>query len=74
MEDFKKRLVVEKKELFGRIEKLQAFLNSDKSNALDSIQSVLLGSQLSAMTLYLTFLSLRMASLGIKGEDEDVCD
>lgn len=64
MEGFKSRLIDEQAQLQGRVERLEAFLQKDKANEIDSMQKTLLGIQLRAMTTYLTILNERIRLLG----------
>lgn len=63
MSDFKERLYDERAELVKKIEKLQSFLKSDKSNEIDQYQLAFLGIQLSAMETYLRCLDERFGRL-----------
>lgn len=63
MSDFKERLYDERAELVERVEKLELFLKSDKSNEIDQIQLALLGIQLPAMKTYVRCLDERFGRL-----------
>lgn len=63
MEEFKIRLTDEQSQLDDRIEKLETFLKSDKSNEIDQFQLALLGIQLPAMKTYLRCLNERIGRL-----------
>ena len=63
MSDFKTRLLEEKDQLEEKVEKLEAFLQSNKSNEIDQIQLALLGIQLPAMKTYLRCLDERIGRL-----------
>lgn len=59
MSDFKTRLTQEQSELSERVENLEAFLQTSKSDEIDPIQRTLLDIQLPAMKTYLTILNER---------------
>lgn len=61
--NFRTRLINERKQLAERIEKLKAFLQSEKANEIDEVQLALLYAQLPAMRTYLTILSQRIDRL-----------
>ena len=63
MSNFKIRLKEEQAQLAERIEKLESFLQSDKSNAIDQFQLAFLGIQLPAMNTYLRCLDERIGRL-----------
>jgi|AntAceMinimDraft_2_1070361.scaffolds.fasta_scaffold66970_1 hypothetical protein len=63
MSDFKERLYDERAELVEKTEKLEAFLQSDKSNEIDQIQLALLGIQLPIMKTYVRVLDERFGRL-----------
>lgn len=63
MDDFKARLIEEQAQLAERVEKLETFLQSDKSNEMDQIQLALLGIQLPSMKTYLRCLEERFGRL-----------
>jgi hypothetical protein len=68
MDDFKKRLVVEYKELSEKVEKLKSFLEGEKSEKFfedEYLQANLLVIQLSNMLAYLQCLEVRMILLKI---------
>lgn len=61
MPDWFERLLEELNELTGRIERLRAFMKTEKfENELDDIQKNLLTTQLSAMVTYESILMLRI--------------
>jgi hypothetical protein len=69
MEDFKKRLIIEYKELSEKVEKLKGFLQNEKSDKFfedEFLQANLLVIQLSNMLAYLQCLELRMNLLKIE--------
>lgn len=63
MEDFKKRLVVERDELDDKIAKLEAFIGSPRFEDLDERNRKLLVSQRDAMRQYSTILNVRISIL-----------
>ena len=63
MNDFKTRLIEERAQLKEKIEKLETFLQSDKSNEIDQFQLAFLGIQLPAMETYLRCLAERLGRL-----------
>lgn len=63
MNDFKTRLIEEEAQLVEKIEKLESFLQGDKSKEIDQIQLILLGIQLPAMVTYLKCLNERLSGL-----------
>lgn len=63
--DFKTRLINEKGQLDINIEKLHAFLNSDKFTLIDSFQQKLLSIQIHAMRTYSQCLSERIVALPV---------
>ena len=63
METFKERLKIEYTELMDKVTKLDAFINTDKFNDIDTIQKVLLLAQASAMHTYLVCLDQRLLNL-----------
>jgi hypothetical protein len=63
MSDFITRLETEKNELFEKLQKLDAFLQSDKIQSVDPIQLSLLQIQFAAMSTYLLCLSERWSRL-----------
>lgn len=60
MSDFKSRLLTEKSELDEKIEKLSAFLKSDKITSIDPLQQTLLNKQLPLMQSYSEVLGQRI--------------
>lgn len=67
MEDFVKRMIVEKEELKERIDKLNKFMNTEVYERLSDYESELLNNQLATMEEYLKLLSCRIG-LYIKSE------
>jgi hypothetical protein len=63
MADFKTRLFTERDELRDKIEKLGAFLDSDKSKGVDVKQLILMKMQLSTMNQYWECLNCRIEQL-----------
>ena len=63
MEDFKKRLIVERDELDDKIAKLEAFIGSARFENLDERNRELLVSQCDAMRQYSTILNVRISIL-----------
>lgn len=63
MSDFKTRLVEEKAQLDERLEKLQAFQNSDAFQGISPVQQTLLNVQANAMATYSQVLLERIAWL-----------
>lgn len=63
MSDFKTRLDTEKKELEERLNKLDAFLISEKVKDIDDAQKSLLRVQATAMNTYLQCLEERIERL-----------
>lgn len=63
MDDFKQRLLDEKDQLEERLNKLDAFLESEKVKAIDDTQRALLKVQATAMNTYLQCLSERIERL-----------
>ena len=62
-QDFKSRLVTEKEELEGKLEKLNDFNQSEKADKIDAIQKSLLVVQAGAMYTYLECLKARLERL-----------
>ena len=62
---FVERLIVEKRELDEKIEKLKAFIEGENFSGIDGIQQSLLKIQLPNMTAYSNCLGERLAYLGI---------
>lgn len=67
MEDFVKRMIIEKEELKERIDKLNNFMNTEVYERLSDYESELLNNQLATMEEYLKLLSCRIG-LYIKSE------
>lgn len=63
MSDFKTRLETEKSELEEKLNKLDAFLMSEKVNSVDDVQKALLRVQATAMNTYLQCLKERIERL-----------
>jgi len=63
MSDFKTRLEIEKSELEEKLNKLDAFLMSEKVNSVDDVQKALLQVQAIAMNTYLQCLKERIERL-----------
>lgn len=60
MEDFKKRLIVEREELDDKLAKLEAFIGSPRFENLDERNRELLVSQCGAMRQYSDILNERI--------------
>jgi hypothetical protein len=63
MEDFKKRLIVEREELDDKLAKLEAFIGSPRFENLDERNRELLVSQCGAMRQYSDILAERIGIL-----------
>lgn len=63
MEDFKKRLVVERDELDDKLAKLEAFIGSTRFENLDERNRKLLVAQRDAMRQYSVILNVRISIL-----------
>ena len=63
MEDFKTRLIDEKTQLEEKLNKLDAFLMSEKVSGIDDVQKALLQVQATAMNTYLQCLLERIERL-----------
>ena len=63
MSDFKERLVEEQAQLEEKLNKLDAFLISEKVKAVDDVQKALLQVQATAMNTYLQCLKERLERL-----------
>jgi hypothetical protein len=63
MSDFKTRLETEKVELEQKLDKLDAFILSEKSKEIDDVQNALLHVQATAMNTYLQCLKERIERL-----------
>jgi len=70
MSDFKTRLVEEKAQLDERLEKLQAFQNSDGFQSISAVQQTLLNVQANAMATYSQILLERIAWLEPVGDSQ----
>ena len=66
MEDFKKRLQAEKKDLSVRIEKLRDFIGSEGFTKIDPVQMTLLNIQVKAMETYSQCLLERIVRLDVE--------
>lgn len=63
MEDFKKRLIVERDELVVKLAKLESFIESPRFKGLDDLNKDLLVSQCDAMRQYYAILNMRISIL-----------
>ena len=63
MGDFKTRLILEKQELEEKLDKLDAFLTSEKLEEVEDVQKALLQVQATAMNTYLQCLKERIERL-----------
>lgn len=63
MEDFKKRLIVERDELGDKIAKLESFIESPRFENLDKRNGDLLIAQRDAMRTYFVILNVRISIL-----------
>lgn len=63
MNDFKTRLIEEQTQLEEKLNKLDAFLVSEKVNSIDDVQKALLQVQATAMNTYLQCLKERIERL-----------
>jgi hypothetical protein len=63
MSDFKTRVIEEKAKLDEKIEKLEAFLNSDRIDSVSVNHQYLLSMQLLAMQQYTHILDMRLQLL-----------
>jgi len=63
MSDFKTRLIEEKAQLEEKLDKLDAFLVSEKVKEIDDVQKALLQVQATAMNTYLQCLKERIERL-----------
>lgn len=63
MNDFKSRLIEEKAQLEEKLNKLDAFLVSEKVKEIDDVQKALLQVQATAMNTYLQCLKERIERL-----------
>lgn len=63
MSDFKTRLETEKSELEEKLNKLDAFLMSEKVSSIEDVQKALLQVQSTAMNTYLQCLKERIERL-----------
>ena len=69
MESYQERMITELKELSDKIEKLDAFIQSEKYMALPKQKRILMMLQLNAMNQYATILACRCEEEGMKVED-----
>lgn len=60
MQDFVKRLIIERDELITKWEKLRDFLQSEKTESLDNENLALLSTQFNIMGAYLCILERRI--------------
>lgn len=60
MEDYQKRMVLEYKELDGRVRKLENFIFSPQFDELDKLDKILQTQQLAGMKVYRTALGDRL--------------
>lgn len=70
MKEYIDRMEAERTELNGKIEKLHAFLLSDKVQALDFVQTFNLKTQAAIMTAYSEILLARITYDSNKGEQK----
>ena len=63
MEDFKKRLIVERDELVVKLAKLESFIESPRFKGLDETNGELLIAQFEAMRQYYAILNMRISIL-----------
>lgn len=63
MEDFKKRLIVERDELVVKLAKLESFIESPRFESLDERNRELLIAQCDAMRRYYAILNMRISIL-----------
>lgn len=63
MEDFKKRLIVERDELVVKLAKLESFIESPRFENLDERNRELLIAQCDAMRTYSVILNVRISIL-----------
>lgn len=63
MEDFKKRLIVERDELAVKLAKLESFIESPRFKGLDERNRELLIAQHDAMRQYYAILNMRISIL-----------
>lgn len=63
MEDFKKRLIVERDELAVKLAKLESFIESPRFESLDERNRELLIAQCDAMRQYYAILNMRISIL-----------
>lgn len=71
MEPLVERLLVEQTELNEKLEKLQAFQNSDKFNSIHPTQMLLLDIQAKAMATYAQCLTARISHFGLTINEDD---
>ena len=60
LEDYQRRVFVERNELFEKIERLYEFMRGSRSDKLDESQRTLLRAQLNSMEAYRAILDLRI--------------
>jgi hypothetical protein len=63
MKEILRKLEEEKEELQGKIDRLETFLQSDKSDNISKYQEMLLNLQLSGMETYITALDYRISDI-----------
>lgn len=61
MSNFKERLIDERDQLEEKLAKLEAFMDSDKFDSIETMQMSLLHVQMAAMNTYYTVLEERIA-------------
>lgn len=66
MSTFKERLTAEKAELSEKLEKLRAFIASEKFKEIDPVQMTLLNIQMKAMETYSQCLLERIVRLDVE--------
>lgn len=71
MSDFRTRLEEEKAQLNERIEKLEAFQNSEEFQNIDPVQMTLLNCQVHAMRTYSQILLERIARIPVVGNSPE---
>ena len=69
MEDYKKRVIVERDELNKKFEKLSNFISSGVFSQLDDEERYLLNTQYNSMAIYLVTLDRRIQRWGLTPED-----
>ena len=69
MEDYKKRVIVERDELNKKVEKLGNFISGGVYTQLDDEERYLLNTQYNSMCIYLVTLDRRIQRWGLTPED-----